>query len=396
MTKIRLAHISDSHFTKGGRLAELAAVHQAFVDHCRHAKVDFILHTGDLYDKPPVSEEWDAAAEFLCNAGDVAKTIVVGGNHDRPKGVLNVLNRLRANNRIVAFQEHHVVQLPNATVIGFPWIDKATLVSTLPADVPASATTNAVIERMNYMLTLLRVQADEAIAQDKIPVFASHCLIQGCETSTGQTLIGTTVGLSPSSVFGVGCPYNAVGHIHKEQTWGFQNQVLAYSGSSIRQNFGEPEDKGFYLVEIEMAAPSRWTVNPEFIQLPARKIELIEVDATEAENPMQLIDWIIGQRHVAEALVRVRYNIRPERLHSVDTEALTALLQSRGAHEIKIEAVLAHEARIRSEEIATAETLWDEVQAYFTAKQLMLDDVELDGIKGLLGSIQEEVLHAAA
>jgi DNA repair exonuclease SbcCD nuclease subunit len=210
-------------------------------------------------------------------------------------------------------------------------------------------------------------------------------MVAGSETSTGQTLIGQTVELAPGEIADIGCEYVALGHIHKRQGWG----NVWYSGSPNRHDFGEVEPKGWNLATITDGK----LTDVEFVELPARRIVLIEEDWTAGVGEIPSDDV------TPEALVRFRYRIHPEDLHLVNEEAIEGDLRAHGAYEVKIEAVLVHEARVRSADIASAKDTWAKLTAYWQAAGIDVPETNRIRIREKLDGIEnrqrEEVGHEA-
>ena len=74
----------------------------------------------------------------------------------------------------------------------------------------------------------------------------------------------------------------------------------------------------------------------------------------------------------------------------VNERTITALLLAAGAHEVKLEAIVEVQERVRCEQIVTAQSLWEKVQAYLQAKQITLDDTKLDRLRTKLGTIESD------
>jgi hypothetical protein len=135
-------------------------------------------------------------------------------------------------------------------------------------------------------------------------------------------------------------------------------------------------------------------VSNEFVELPGRRIVLLEENWSEGIDPN---NWL-PSNGVDGALVRFRYRVRQENLHLVDETVVERALLAAGAHEVTIEAVLVHEARIRSEEIVSARTTWEKVLAFWQAKGIDPDEATRERVRAKLASIEagEEVARAAA
>ena len=112
-----------------------------------------------------------------------------------------------------------------------------------------------------------------------------------------------------------------------------------------------------------------------------RRIVLLEDDTTMALD-------VLSSGVRPGDLVRYRYHVRPEDLHLVDEDAVRRALISAGAHEVKLEPVLVHEARVRSTEIATARDTWDRVRAFWAAKGIAIDDATAERVRRKLEEIE--------
>ncbi len=397
MRQLRVAHIADTHFDETDRLEETVETMEAFLHACNREGVSLIVHAGDWFHRKSTPAERTALAKWLVQASRIASVVGVKGNHDAA-GDLAIFNLLSSGYSIdildrptVAPESSPILETRDGAVgiIALPWFDKAHLVAQLSAEVEAERTTQLTIEAARRLLLALGAEAQRIRNEHAIPILVGHVLVAGSETSTGQTLIGTTVELSPGDIADVGAEYAALGHIHLTQQW--QEGRVCYSGSPRRCNFGEPEAKGFRLVTFE---DGRFISN-QFIELPARRILLIEEDWTAGDGPIRVSK---DQGSISGTLVRWRYRVRPEDLHLVDEDAIRRGLLESGAHEVAIEAVLVHEARIRSEAIVSALTTWDKVVAYLEAKSIVLPDAQLERLRAKLAEIEagEEVEHAAA
>lgn len=380
---IRIAHLADSHFDEKNRLEDNIEVHRAFVAQAAAAEVDLIVHAGDFFERLSTRAERNALKNFLQAAAEVAPVFGVRGNHDAP-GDLEIFSQLRGRRRI-CIQERPEMDRdgrwcaglivpadgPHIACYGLPWFDRANIAAALPAETPTDQTTEATILAAKEMLLGLRASIAAAAHAGTVPILVAHVLAAGSETSTGQTLTGSTVELAPSDLLEVGGAYAALGHIHKPQFW--HEGRVAYSGSPQRLSFGEPEPKGWNLVQIDhrdWRRPGGTFI--EFQELPARRITLIECDWSE---------WVPAGRtgipldRVGRGdLVRLRYRIKPEGLHLVFDEMIEEALLEAGAAEVKIEAVLVHQDRTRSAEIVTAASTWEKLLAYWHAKGIEVDD----------------------
>ena len=392
---VKLAHIADLHADERGRMQDLEHVLDAFVVQCYEENVRAIAIAGDLYERRSTPAERNLIAAFVLQCAECAPVYIVKGNHD-VEGDLDILGQLGGENLIHV--ETEASAQPGSSILARPfaflgcsWFDKANLVASLDVTEDAASTTERTIRAARGLLTALRAEASNAVYEGMVPILVAHVLVAGSETSTGQTLIGTTVELSPGDLADVGCAYVALGHIHKAQSW--CGGRVAYSGSPQRNNFGEPEAKGWNLVTIDT---ERWRepdgVTVEFRELPARRIVLIERDWSEVNRTDNLgapeHAVVPNGEDVSGALVRVRYRIRAEDLQYVNENAIEADLLAAGAHEVKIEAVLEHTERVRAAAIVEARDTWDKLTAYWTAAGIDVPDATKERIRSKLAEIE--------
>lgn len=400
---LKICHIADSHFDERNRLNDNVAVHQAFLEQAAAANVDLIVHSGDVYERKSSPAERNVALAFFAACMRHAPVVIARGNHDAP-GDLAKFQHLGC----IVDERPGSEPFPGVgigvRVLTLPWFDKANLVAQHEASATQQNTTHATIAAAQQMLTTLRAQASEARAAGLVPILVGHVQVAGSETSTGQTLIGQTVELDPGAIHDIGCEYAALGHIHKHQSW--YGGRVCYAGSPQRNNFGEPEAKGWVLVTI---GDDGKFASAEFRELPARRIELREIDFREwsAEKMAHLStalsradfgamwgaaiqdqETFSGVQALGGALVRLRYRVRPEQLATIDEDLMTRALTDFGAHEVKLEAIVDVQERVRCEQIVTAQSLWEKVQAYLQAKQITLDDTKLDRLRSKLGTIE--------
>jgi exonuclease SbcD len=391
-TVLRVIHTGDWHVEEKAEFSRLddlsRVIETGLVPFARDFKPDVIINTGDLFDKRPTANEYVAARDLLRRCREVAPQIVIQGNHDVYNAVELYSTAGPDRNPIMVAQRPHIFALGNADIICLPWFSKSHLVAQLPPNLSAEETSVRVLDVARNLLTVQRAYAAESRARGRIPVLATHILVSGSQVSSGQTLQGITVGLNPYDLNEVGAAYVALGHIHKRQEW-FEGRI-SYSGSPVRQDFGEPETKGFNAVEIEMYG-ERVTVRNEFIELPARRIERLEADFTNRQCPIDIEQWIKSQSwDVRDAWVRFRYRIDKKDEHRVDRTAIERLFLGAGAYEVQIEPVKEENVKIRCEEIVTLETDWQKVQAFWKTKGFELSHDQLRRLEIEFAALEEE------
>lgn len=381
---IRIAHLADSHLDERDDLEDNVRTHLAAIEVVREAKPSAVFHAGDLHNRKSSPEVREAAREILARLAEVAPVVLVRGNHDS-EGDLRIYGALRTAHRVHVAERPGWLRIPAADLVVFvlPWPEKVWLATRAGEGIEGTnARANAALRAV---LGGVRAKVGK-LSAEAVCVGVGHVMVGGSRLSTGQTLIGDAVEVAPADLSETGAVVWALGHIHAAQE--FPGGVF-YAGSPQRLTFGEPEEKGLRLYRIERDAGAQGggrLVESEFVPLPARRIVLLETDWTddlslEALRASSLEDLLAFPLACGPefgdyrgARVRLRYRVAPSDVGLVPEAAIDEDLRRRGAVEVKLEAILAHETRIRSEAAAAAETVWDAVEAYLAAKQIEVDE----------------------
>jgi exonuclease SbcD len=406
---IHLAHVADLHVDERGRLEDVVEVLRAFVDRITEEAVDLVLVAGDCFERRSTPAERAVLADFLQAAADVAPVVVAKGNHDQG-GDLELFARLETARPLLVFERPTaapgsapILELAGGRRLGIlalPWFDKANLAAGLEATVDAEATRELTIAAARELLVAIGAEVSRVRGAGAVPVLVAHVLVGGSEVSTGQVLLGTTVELAPFDLAETGAAYVALGHVHAAQAW--LGGRVAYAGSPHRANYGEPEAKGWRLVTLSDEGEF---LSNEFRELPARRIELLEVDWSDEAGAAKLraqgigVAFALGERdRVRGARVRFRARVCAQDLAHVDAAAIERVLLADGAAEVKVEVLVVAETRARAPEIVRATSTAEKLQAWLGAKGIPVDEAARARLLGKLAQLEggEEAARAAA
>jgi len=190
----------------------------------REEKVDAIVHCGDLaHTKTQLSPEFfDMAQKFLKRLSDIAPTYMIPGNHD---GNLKNSSRQDAITPVVEALNH-----PNLHFL---------------------KDSGECIVNDDFCFNVLSVFDDERWVQpsnpDMINIALHHGSISGCKTDLNWTM---EYGENDISIFD-GHDYTFLGDIHKTNQILDEAGKIRYCGSTVQQNHGETNDKGFLIWDIQ-------------------------------------------------------------------------------------------------------------------------------------------------
>lgn len=220
---VRIAHISDTHIRNYKYHFEYKAAFQDLYSKLKEQKVDYIVHCGDIaHTKTQLSPEFfELASDFLSNLADIAPTYVILGNHD---GNLKNSNRQDAITPIAQALGHSNLHLLK----------------------------NSGEVQLNELVTLnvLSVFDEDKWVKpsdpSKINIALYHGAIGGVQTDIGWTMQGGDHGIGIFSDH----DFAFLGDIHKTNQIVDTAGRVRYPGSTIQQNFGETNDKGYLLWDI--------------------------------------------------------------------------------------------------------------------------------------------------
>ena len=220
----KVAHIADTHIKNLKFHYEYKIVFEQLYETLRKENVDYIVHCGDIaHTKTQISPEFvELCSDFFSNLASIAPTYIILGNHD---GNLKNSTRQDALSPIVKalnLPDLHLLKNAGEVLVG-PHIAFNVL---------------SVFDEDNWVMP-----SDP----ERINIALYHGSVSGVKTDTGWVM---THGDHDVSIFG-GHDFAMLGDIHKT------NQVLddegrvRYPGSTVQQNHGETNDKGFLIWEIE-------------------------------------------------------------------------------------------------------------------------------------------------
>ena len=221
---MKFAHIADTHIKNLKYHNEYKTVFNKMYETLLNEKVDYIIHCGDIaHTKTQISPEFvEMAADFFINLAAIAPTYIILGNHD---GNLTNDNRQDALSPIVnalGIQNLHLLKKSGETKL-----------------------------KDNFSLNVLSVFDEEGWVVPSDPnainIALYHGSIRGVKTDTNFVLEHADHDIS---IF-EGHDYAFLGDIHKTNQILDEGGRIRYPGSTLQQNHGETNDKGFLIWNIQ-------------------------------------------------------------------------------------------------------------------------------------------------
>jgi len=220
---MKFAHIADTHIRNLKYHNEYREVFSQMYEILRAEKVDCIVHCGDIaHTKTQISPEFvDMCSSFLRNLADIAPTYVILGNHD---GNLRNSSRQDALTPIVTALNHKDLFLLKNS--GEEVLNEKFAINVL-----------SVFDRENWSVPT---------NPDRINIALYHGSISGVKTDTGWQMESGENNINIFDNF----DYGFLGDIHKTNQSIDKKGKIRYPGSTVQQNHGESNDKGFLVWNI--------------------------------------------------------------------------------------------------------------------------------------------------
>ena len=299
---MKIAHIADTHIKNLKYHEDYRACFEQMYQILREQEVDYIVHCGDIaHTKTQISPEFvEMASNFFSNLAEIAPTFVILGNHD---GNLKNSSRQDAVTPVV----------------------KALDISTLRVLKNSGETP---LEGSNIVLNVLSVfDRDNWIHPtntDNINIALYHGAISNCQTDAGWTM---EFGEDELSIFDQ-FDFAMLGDIHKRQFLD-ENGRVYYAGSTIQQNHGESNDKGFSIWTIN--SKDDWSVEHHTLRNP-RPFVTIELTRTgkiprSATVPLNARLRIISDNNLSLDVMRKAIGVAK---HKFSPESISFLNRAAG------------------------------------------------------------------
>ena len=220
---MKFAHIADTHIRNLKYHKEYREVFKQLYKNLKKNKVDYIIHCGDIaHTKTEISPEFvEMCSDFFNNLANIAPTYVILGNHD---GNLRNSSRQDALTPIAnALNHDNLYLLKNS---GETHLDEVFTINVL-----------SVFDRDNWCAPT---------DTDRVNIALYHGAVSGVKTDTGWIMESGEDNVSIFNNF----DYGFLGDIHKTNQKIDKKGKIRYSGSTVQQNHGETNDKGFLLWDI--------------------------------------------------------------------------------------------------------------------------------------------------
>lgn len=402
---IKILHLSDIHLGSGfshgrinsetgwnTRLEDFIHALSLCIDRALAEPVDLVLFGGDAFpDATPAPYIQQAFAQQFRRLVDAEiPTVLLVGNHDqhsqgqggaslciyRTLGVPGVIVGDRLDTHILSTRAGKI------QIVTLPWLTRSTLLT-------RPETENISLAQVNELLIdRLRIALEGEIRQldpDLPTVLLGHLMTDTARFGAERFLAAGKGFTVPMALLTRSCfDYVALGHVHRHQILCEQPYVV-YPGSIERVDFSEEsEEKGFVLVSIE-----RGQTQLEFCPLSTRRFLTLRVDISAADDPQTALVKAIASASIADAVVRLIYQVRADQLPQIDNAALHEAIAAAHTYTIHPELV-SQLARPRLPELNNGSIEPMEALAAYLTHQSELQDIAKDMLVAAQGLLSHE------
>jgi len=252
-------------------------------------------------------------------------------------------------------------------------IEPDAIISTMPT--PTKKWMQGTNDEIAQALTPIFAGFGAGASDYKCPhILIGHFSVRGASISDTQIMVGRDIEISKDQLALGNFDLVCLGHIHKAQ----QIDNIFYAGSLFANNFGEKEDKGFYIHNINKPKgtlePSfnKWDIQSRFIKTPAKKLVTVRANLTK-ENFDPIID-----ESVKGASIKIELSMFQDDKFSINLDEIKKQYLDAGATEVKL--ITAHIPRenVRSESIMKLSTLPDKIEEGAKIKEESIPEGVLD------------------
>jgi DNA repair protein SbcD/Mre11 len=379
---MKIIHSADWHFNEKNH-DEIAKCLDFMVNHSETVEPDLFLISGDITDSKNLSLDSRSARTIfkLINMMlDIAPVAIVIGTPSHDGNAALALNECRGNYPILVSdmpeQFGYYLHAKEWKKVGGE-IAPEFIITQIPQPTKQYFINHGAIEDTDKAISdamgILMVSfGNLPRGLEHLPhIVNGHGQIGGAFISETQQLIGRDIEVLKDQLKSMNADLICYGHIHKAQVMG--NNIF-YSGSPTRMNFGETEEKGFYVHELNnaMNAPIdqyEWSCESEFIKTPARDMISIKSDYTCNEEVMTIQEYVDSMEKMPKNLyacgchVKFEIKVWQDEVDNLSQSKIETLFKNAGAERVKVLIIRVPRESVRAARVLESEVLADKIEA---------------------------------
>lgn len=394
----KILHTADWHICNDF-IGDATRCIEFMVNNTTSSEVDLIAVPGDIYNHRQIQQETGAArfAMFAVKQlADLAPVVILTGTPSHDGKAPMMLNHVggfypilvvdRPGSWVLYERDLARVKLPefyfypmDSGFIQPPDIARA-VISFTPAftkqyfdsgsDVAQS--NDEIARALSGVFSQLGLNYSEYVKATDAPVphiLLGHYSIGGAFIHPSQPMTGRDIEISRDQLALSNASINLLGHIHAAQQ---VNENTFYSGSLFATDFGEFEEKGYYIHKLlPTDFGHTWDVRKsEFIPTPSPTLVKLECDLIKSNIPDDLILQAVIMKADevpevdGELVIRLEVRIYQDKAEFIDEKAIYEYFEEMKPRSFKLSIVRLPRPNVRSAKILAADRLSDKLLAY--------------------------------
>jgi DNA repair exonuclease SbcCD nuclease subunit len=218
-------------------------------------------------------------------------------------------------------------------------------------------------------------------------ILVGHFSVGGAFVSETQQLIGQDIELSRDHIGLAEADLVCLGHIHLRQKI---EPNIFYSGSISRLNWGEMEEKGFYVHELD----GKTLRDARFVTTPTRKLIKLKTDLTNGGRPPVETMMAAGEYDIAGAFVRLEIKVWQDEADLINLGSIREAMAAAQDVDIRLQRV--PRETVRCTKLLELQTLRDKILEMALLRKEDVPESILDKADILETMAPEEVYKAVA
>jgi DNA repair exonuclease SbcCD nuclease subunit len=341
-------------------VTEQAAIHQP----------GLIVIAGDIYDSRDIRLDSDTCRyvfQWVRQLSEYAPVFIVKGTPTHEGNAIKPLEHVGSRHRVMVADypgcwgliesvSHKYDFLKMEPGHNYSNYGPISVISAMPT--PTKQFLQAGDDDLASALTPIFAGFGTQAAQYEVPhIHVGHYCVRGACISENQTMVGKDIEIGRDQIELANPDIVCLGHIHMHQE---VESGMFYSGSLIRKNHGEVEDKGFYIYDLSMGKG-----NPKFINTPSDRLLRIREDFTTPNNGPENIDvafYSYGPDELNGSILKIELTFWQDEGLEHTRESIEKFFEAHGCQSINVQIIRKPRENIRSQEILKAESLSEKVQ----------------------------------
>jgi len=370
---MKILHLADIH-TDDQDLPEIQKCLDFTIKTAEEERPDLIVNAGDTFNSRSVKMD-SASAKYICRAfkelADIAPVAIVTGTPSHDGHAVEIIWRIGATHNIwvstlpeqICLLDGHLIQF-QSDVDYYDSIDSTdAVISLVPTPTKKYFESDGNINQTdidisNEMATMFAGFGASAKEYPGPHIMVGHFPVGGAYVSGTQQLTGVDIEMTREQISLAEADVVCLGHIHYHQQFG---DNIFYSGSIYRKDFGELEEKGFYIHEIEkIPEDHEYKLISRFVETPSRKLIKDSVDlCAGVDESVYILSEAIARspEEIKDAFVRLEFKVYQDEAEAIDKEQITGFYKLVGAADVDIKIIRVPRVNVRSEKILSLTTL---------------------------------------